>query len=145
VGKAARADEGLSSILAAPVKYLLDHNQAACLSSRPCRLLLPHGSRILNSTMTDDQFTRLFERVEDGFAAMEKRFDEAATKDQVNAVYDLLDKNIKDHEAQEVERAAMNNQLNRHEKWLHQLSAKIGIGRKSAAAAARGLGVQPQQ
>jgi hypothetical protein len=36
-----------------------------------------------------------------GFAAIEKRFDDVATKDRLNAVYDLLDKNIHEHERQE--------------------------------------------
>jgi DNA-binding transcriptional regulator YbjK len=62
-----------------------------------------------------------------GFAAIEKRFDDVATKDQLNAVYDLLDKNIHEHERQELERQAMVSQLARHGRWIEQLAEKIKI------------------
>jgi hypothetical protein len=55
---------------------------------------------------------------------MEER---TATKDQVNAVYDLLDGNIREHEKQEQERIVMAHQLDQHDVWLHELAGKAGV------------------
>ena len=74
--------------------------------------------------MTDDQFTRLFKHMTDGFAAIDQRFD--AVDKRISGIYDLLDKNIAEHQKQEEERAAMNRQLDRHDKWLHDLAEKTG-------------------
>lgn len=73
----------------------------------------------------------LAQHVTTGFAQVDARFDAAethmATKQQVNAIYDLLDKNISEHEKQEVERAAMAHQLNQLDAWVHQLAERVGV------------------
>lgn len=51
----------------------------------------------------------------------------SATRDHVSAVYDLLDKNIAEHERQEQERTAMSHQLDRHTKQLDQLASHVGV------------------
>jgi hypothetical protein len=76
--------------------------------------------------MTDDQFTRLFKRMDDGFTAVDKQFDNTATKEQMNAVYDLLDKNQREHETQAQEQAAMKHQLNRLNRWVKEIADKTG-------------------
>ncbi len=49
-----------------------------------------------------------------------------ATKDQVSAVYDLLDKNIAEHQRQEEERAVMAHQLSRQDRHIEQLALHTG-------------------
>lgn len=76
--------------------------------------------------MTDDQFTRLFKRIEDGFTAMNERLDQTATKDDLDRVYNLLDRNISEHQRQEDERAAMSHQLDRLDRWVHEIAEQTG-------------------
>ena len=54
---------------------------------------------------------------------MDKRFDDTASKGQLETVYNLLDACIKRLEAEEYERTFTDNQLNRHEGWIKQLAA----------------------
>lgn len=77
--------------------------------------------------MTDDQFTRLFRRMEDGFTEIKADLATKASADQLNSVLNLLDANIREHEKQEQERAAMSRQLDRHERWAHELAQKSGV------------------
>ncbi len=76
--------------------------------------------------MSEDQFTKLFKAMQDGFADVNKRLDQCSSKDQLSAVYDLLSKNIAEHERQEQERAAMNHQLNRHDQAIDQVANQVG-------------------
>jgi hypothetical protein len=64
----------------------------------------------------DRSFERLARQMNDGFVEIKTELATKASIDQLNSVYNLLDANIREHEKQEVERAAMNHQLNRHEK-----------------------------
>lgn len=76
--------------------------------------------------MSDDQFAKLFKvmtNVSDRLAAVETNM---ATKEQLNAVYDLLDKNIREHETQEHEQAAMKHQLDRLDRWVRQIATDTG-------------------
>ncbi len=76
--------------------------------------------------MTDDQYDKLLKTVlvlADDIRAVRS---EMATKIQVEAVYDLLDKNNAEHQRQEIERAAMNGQLDRLDHWVHELADKTG-------------------
>ena len=72
--------------------------------------------------MRDDQFTRLFKAMTDRFDKIESRLEHMATKEQLSAVYDLLDKNLREHETLEQEQAAMKHQLNRLEARVDQMA-----------------------
>lgn len=63
--------------------------------------------------MTDEQYDRLVQSILGLAADIKDIRAEMATKVQVEAVYDLLDKNIGEHQRQEEERAAMSAQLDR--------------------------------
>lgn len=89
---------------------------------------------ILLATMTDKQFASISAQLHDQLLLMTKEFaktnaridnlaDTMATKQQMSAVYDLFDRNLKEHEKQEMERLAMNRELRRHEHWIEQLAS----------------------
>ncbi len=48
-------------------------------------------------------------------------------KADINRVYNLLDVDTKQREADEHERAAINHQLGRHEQWFGQISKHTGV------------------
>lgn len=88
--------------------------------------------------MSDDQFNQITQQFERLFTAISKHDQqleainhtlktEVATRAQVNAVYDLLDKNIGEHQRQEEERAAMASQLKRLERWVKDIAEQTGI------------------
>lgn len=54
-------------------------------------------------------------------------FEQTATKTQMDAVYDLLDKNISEHQRQEEERAAMAHQIDRLDGWVHEIATATGV------------------
>ena len=76
--------------------------------------------------MSDDQFTQLFKAITEVKTELTNVKDTMATKEQLNAVYDLLDKNIKEHERQEQERGAMAAQLTRHDRQIEELAKDTG-------------------
>jgi hypothetical protein len=84
--------------------------------------------------MSDEQLAKLTESLDRGFStlsqrmgSMELRIETLATKRQVNSVYDLLDKNISEHEKQEQERAAMSHQIDRLTRHVEQLAQHTGV------------------
>ena len=77
--------------------------------------------------MTEDQFTKVFKTLMDVSKDVAAIKETMATKTQVNAVYDLLDKNITEHQRQEEERAAMASQLTRLERWVKEIADKTGV------------------
>jgi predicted transcriptional regulator len=80
--------------------------------------------------MSDDQFDKIFSAltaIKSKFAAIDQRFGTVATKKQMDAVYNLLDTNISEHQKQEQERAAMAAQLDRLERWVKEVADKTGV------------------
>jgi hypothetical protein len=73
--------------------------------------------------MAEDEFTKLFNYMEKRFnnieAKLEGKADGNRLYSSLNAIMKRLDTDI-------VERGAMNNQLNRHERWIQHLAAKVG-------------------
>lgn len=58
----------------------------------------------------------------------DKRFDKFETKidNRVNDIYNRIDGFLGRMTTDETERAAMNNQLNRHDNWIHELAGQTG-------------------
>jgi hypothetical protein len=92
--------------------------------------------------MTEDQFTQLAKQITDVrdslsdqmlklYQHFDQRLDkletELATKADGERVYRALDGITKRLDDDETERAAMNHQLNRHERWHQQTAAKLGM------------------
>jgi hypothetical protein len=75
-------------------------------------------------TKLDTQFTKLFKLVANLRTEVHTGFERMASKDELNRVYDLLDKNIAEHQRQEEKRVVMVAELNRHERWIGQVAEK---------------------
>ena len=77
--------------------------------------------------MSDDQFTKLFKYMEEFRKEVDKRFDETATKQDVenlrNTVIDFAG-HLDDYAA---EMAAMSHKIDRLEKYIQVLAAKTGV------------------
>ncbi len=74
--------------------------------------------------MSDDQFTKLFKYMQERFDVLEAKVDSKADGERT---YSLLDGIAKRLDIEEDERAAMKSQLNRHDGWIQQLAAKVGL------------------
>lgn len=77
--------------------------------------------------MSEDQFTKLFVRMEKGFDEINKRFETVATKESVDRLTDTIDSFIARLENIEIEQTARDAQFNRIVTWAREVSAKTGI------------------
>lgn len=79
--------------------------------------------------MSDEQFTKLFMYMEKRFGELEGKLETTRSelKADINRVYNLLDKNIKQQETDEQERLVMSHQLSRHEAWIEKAAPKLGV------------------
>lgn len=76
--------------------------------------------------MSEDEFTRLFKFMTERFDKVDKALAEKASKVDMQRVYDLLDKVIKQQEIDNDERLVMGHQLERLDRWVHEVAKKIG-------------------
>jgi hypothetical protein len=76
--------------------------------------------------MSEDEFTRLFKYMAERFDKVDKELEEKANKTDIHRVYDLLDKVIKQQEIDNDERLVMGYQLERLDRWVHEVARKIG-------------------
>lgn len=76
--------------------------------------------------MSEDEFTKLFKHMNERFDAIDKTLEDTASKSDMKRVFDLLDKVIKQQEIDNDERLVMGYQLERLDRWVHQLAKKIG-------------------
>jgi len=60
------------------------------------------------------------------FDSFDKALDERASKDDMQRVLNLLDSIAKSHEISNDERLVMGHQLDRLDRWTHELANKIG-------------------
>jgi hypothetical protein len=92
--------------------------------------------------MNDDQFNQLAKQISgtkndlgDQILKLYQHFDERidkleaelAVKADGERVYRALDGIAKRLDTDDAERAAMNNQLDRHDRWHHQTADKLGL------------------
>ena len=75
--------------------------------------------------MSTDEFTRLFKYMEERFDRVDKRFDE--TNNRIDRIISSLDALAKRQEIDEEERLVKGHQLERLDRWVHQLADKIGV------------------
>ncbi len=73
--------------------------------------------------MTDDQFMQLFKLIHEVKTDLDSKADKADT----HRIITMLDGIAKRMDNDDGERAAMNRQLERHERWSQQLADKSGV------------------
>jgi hypothetical protein len=61
-----------------------------------------------------------------GFERIDKQLEDKATKTDMQRVYDYLDKIIKQQEINDDERLVIGHQLDRLDRWVHEVADKIG-------------------
>ncbi len=77
--------------------------------------------------MSDDQFTKLFKYMTERFDAIDERLDDTATKKQVDRFMNTVDGIVGRLDTDETERAALGNQVDRHEGWIRQIAKKTDV------------------
>lgn len=77
--------------------------------------------------MSQDEFTRLFRYMEERFDRIDQALEGGADKKDVERILDALDAYAKRQEIDEDERLVMAHQLERLDKWVHELADKIGV------------------
>lgn len=76
--------------------------------------------------MSDDQFTKLFKYMQESFERLEAKLDEKASQKDMERVLNFLDEIAKRQEITEDERLVIGHQLERLDRWTHELANKIG-------------------
>jgi len=76
--------------------------------------------------MSEDEFTRLFKYMSERFDKVDKTLEEKASKDDMQRMLGLLDALAKRGEISDDERLVMGHQLERLNRWTHELAQKIG-------------------
>lgn len=74
----------------------------------------------------DAQLDRITAAIVTGFDRMGKALSTRADKADLNRIYDLLDKIAKQQEIDDDERLVMGHQLEKLDRWVHELAKKIG-------------------
>jgi hypothetical protein len=76
--------------------------------------------------MANDESTKLFNYMTKRFDSIDKALDEKASAADMKRVLDTLDAIIKRQEISDDERLVMGHQLDRLDRWTHELANKIG-------------------
>ncbi len=76
--------------------------------------------------MSEDEFTRLFKYMTERFDKVDKALEEKASSADMQRVLGLLDALAKRLEISDEERLVMGHQLDRLNRWTHDLADKIG-------------------
>ena len=76
--------------------------------------------------MSEDEFTRLYKFMTERFDKIDAALEDKANKVDMKKIYDLLDRIIKHQEINNDERLVMGHQLERLDRWVHDVADKIG-------------------
>lgn len=76
--------------------------------------------------MKNDEFTRLFKYMTERFDKIDKALGGKSSNDDMQTVLKLLDSLAKRQEISDDERLVMGHQLERLDRWTHELAKKIG-------------------
>ena len=76
--------------------------------------------------MSTDEFTKLFKYMDKRFNAIEKTLEQKADKADLDRALKTLDSMIKRQETCDQKRLVMGYQMERIERWSHELAGKIG-------------------
>jgi hypothetical protein len=76
--------------------------------------------------MKNDDFTKLFKYIQEFRVEVNAKLDEKASASDMRTVLNLLDSIAKRQEISDDERLVMGHQLERLDRWTHELANKIG-------------------
>lgn len=76
--------------------------------------------------MSEDEFTRLFKYMTERFDKIDLSIEAKANTADMQRALGLLDELAKRHEISDDERLVMGHQLDRLDRWTHELAKKIG-------------------
>lgn len=76
--------------------------------------------------MSQDEFTKLFRYMTERFDKVDQTLERKAETVDVQRTLSLLDKIVKQQEIDDHERLAMGHQLDRLDRWIHELADKVG-------------------
>jgi len=76
--------------------------------------------------MKNDEFTKLFKYMTERFDKIDKALETKSNDEDMQKVLDLLDSLAKRQEISDDERLVMGHQLDRLDRWTHELAGKIG-------------------
>ena len=74
----------------------------------------------------DSTLDRLTTTLLEGFDNIDKELEKKASKEDVNRLFNLMDKIAKQQEIDDDERLVMGHQLDRLDRWVHEVADKIG-------------------
>ena len=74
--------------------------------------------------MSDDQFTKLFKYMTERFDKIDEKFEKQTSR--FDRLDNMIDELLKKQEINEEERLVIGHQLDRLDKWTHELANKIG-------------------
>lgn len=76
--------------------------------------------------MSEDEFTKLFKYMTERFDKIDNSLEEKASNADMQRVLGLLDELAKRQGISDDERLVMGHQLERLDRWTHELAKKIG-------------------
>ena len=76
--------------------------------------------------MSEDEFTKLFKYMQTEFKSIHEQLDQTASKADIQKALGLLDALAKWQEINDDELLVRGHQLDRLDKWTHELADKIG-------------------
>jgi len=76
--------------------------------------------------MSEDEFTKLYKFMSDRFDSIDKTLANKANNKDMARALDYLDKIAKQQEIDDEERLVMGHQLDRLDRWIHEVADKIG-------------------
>lgn len=77
--------------------------------------------------MSQDEFTKLFNYMENKFSVIEKRLDETATKKQLDDLTNTVDGIAKAMTEYHQEMLMLARKVDRMEQWIHEIAEKTGV------------------
>jgi hypothetical protein len=77
--------------------------------------------------MSEDQFTKLFNYMQDQFDVVNKKLDEKASQESLNRLTDTIDSFVKRLDNSEIEQVSRDQQFKRLLDWAREVSKKTGI------------------
>lgn len=76
--------------------------------------------------MSQDEFTKLFRYMTERFDKIDQTLERKADATSLDRALALLDKILKQQEVDEDERLVMGHQLDKLDRWVHELADRIG-------------------
>jgi DNA anti-recombination protein RmuC len=96
-------------------------------------LFFPQARRIITSMNKDELKKLLDSQFATFFGQMSRHIDQrfaqqdAGLDERLDRIETILDRRVKQEETDYQERVALKNQVDRHEGWIKQLAAKVGL------------------